>query len=1277
MDDPETLVVRVVPDGGGAAEDTLRAPPSAAPDGRGVLDDASASRSRRQTSRRRSLRAGSNSLGATPSHRDRASSFVLEADDAGDADGSGGDRARGSWARGRLAVVRALDTAATRVFLFLVLLLALFLTDVVAFVSAPDVVNPAVAWTMFACLVVFAMEFALNCVCRDGYVNSFFFWMDLLGTFSIVADVSWLSDGWLPDGAEIGTTLRVSRAAKIGARVSRDWAAATRLAKTLPTLRLIRAVRGVRLSESTLEESARRARRDGAKGVDRSTSKIAASLNESMSKNIAVVVLLTILAAPMLLWNDSDTIPAAYHQSLRAVSDSAAVVPLDGGGGDGSPSFAEGVSDAVAEGFYDFFAASERKPVALRFGGRAWDWTSEFPRSRRGADRLELASPSCGDAVFHDTGDGVPSEVSSSCVWLELDISPVNRWTAFLNIGMVVFVIVELVLVSALLARVTNRLVVDPLERMFGKIKTNMRTIVGAFGANADSSRDDDDENGGGMGAMEAAIEKMARLVKHVAGSGAQGARAFDEYVNDANVDEKTRAWLVDNYGGENKTPKKLTPLKPSASLGASLRRPSSAASPAPTNKSSPAHSRRGSESVVKLDGPGKDPGSPAEPRGTRPALAPSSLLRAFDASAGKDAPGSTAKPRDERRRSLLSSRNSSRGGSGASVASDRYSADKKPPGGGRESSEGFESKTRERIRDGSRGSSRSVARSPSFDVERGVGREAADADEIASSDASSSPSSYASEEEDEDSGVPLRAGPELRSLQAKARSRFRAKGAQRAVRAARDAGIALPHPLDLSLIDTWDFDALALTSEESRAYVLCMFGALGLLRTSDDAEDAEGERGERSGGAPFEAFTFSDPPPASLDAEAASSDGFCSPARLWRFLARVEGGYNKNPYHNFQHAVDVTHTVYRYVVLTEPRTHVTQVEKFALMIAALAHDLDHPGVSNAFLVNTKDELATVYNDSSVLENAHVARLYTIVNTRQVTKGSASARDDGALSSVDEANVFSGLDEDLYREVRKIIIAAVLHTDMSHHFKMVSQMEVFCELHSASIAANTRRVERGLLVECVYDTPEDRLFVLRVILHAADVGNPVKPLKTYAKWADRVLREFFAQGEKEKSLGIPVSPMMDRGATNVAMSQINFIEFVVAPLYASFVRLFPETAELVGNLVGNRMHYQAVLESELRDPSSPPPPEDEVEEDDASASPSRGVRAGVGKSAKERREEMAATRARFAALVEKHEFATGPARGFLEHAPAFRVLFTDRDRSRALTTALTRSFFER
>ena len=300
-----------------------------------------------------------------------------------------------------------------------------------------------------------------------------------------------------------------------------------------------------------------------------------------------------------------------------------------------------------------------------------------------------------------------------------------------------------------------------------------------------------------------------------------------------------------------------------------------------------------------------------------------------------------------------------------------------------------------------------------------------------------------------------------------------------------------------------------------------------------------------------------------------------------------------------------MTHTVYRYIVLTEPRTHVTPVEKFSLMIAALSHDLDHPGVNNAFLVNTKDALATVYNDSSVLENSHIARLYNLIDTRQTRQARAQARrrdrerlkranghhehddddDDDASGAEeehpDEANVFELLDDELYREVRKMIIACVLHTDMSHHFKMVSQMEVFYEVHSEGIRANTRRVNRGITVECIYVEPEDRLFVLQVMLHAADISNPVKPLATYGKWAENVLREFFAQGDQERALGMDVSPMMDAAATNAAMSQINFIEFVVAPLYASFVRLFPETSRLVAHLVANRMHYQAVLEREL------------------------------------------------------------------------------------------------
>lgn len=40
-----------------------------------------------------------------------------------------------------------------------------------------------------------------------------------------------------------------------------------------------------------------------------------------------------------------------------------------------------------------------------------------------------------------------------------------------------------------------------------------------------------------------------------------------------------------------------------------------------------------------------------------------------------------------------------------------------------------------------------------------------------------------------------------------------------------------------------------------------------------------------------------------------------------------------------------------------------------ALYTAAAMHDYDHPGRTNAFLVNTEDQRAILYNDRSVLES--------------------------------------------------------------------------------------------------------------------------------------------------------------------------------------------------------------------------------------------------------------------------------------------------------------------
>lgn len=49
------------------------------------------------------------------------------------------------------------------------------------------------------------------------------------------------------------------------------------------------------------------------------------------------------------------------------------------------------------------------------------------------------------------------------------------------------------------------------------------------------------------------------------------------------------------------------------------------------------------------------------------------------------------------------------------------------------------------------------------------------------------------------------------------------------------------------------------------------------------------------------------------------------------------------------------------------------------------------------------------------------------------------------------------------------------------------------------------------------------------------------------RWTTQLLEEFFRQGDKERELGLPFSPLCDRNNTLVAESQIGFIEFIVEP----------------------------------------------------------------------------------------------------------------------------------
>ena len=94
----------------------------------------------------------------------------------------------------------------------------------------------------------------------------------------------------------------------------------------------------------------------------------------------------------------------------------------------------------------------------------------------------------------------------------------------------------------------------------------------------------------------------------------------------------------------------------------------------------------------------------------------------------------------------------------------------------------------------------------------------------------------------------------------------------------------------------------------------------------------------------------------------------------LLEFVSSVRGHYRTNPYHNFRHAFDVTQTCYVYLKKgIMGRQLVSSLDVFALMVSALCHDIQHPGLTNSFQCSARTKLSLTYNDISVLENMHAS----------------------------------------------------------------------------------------------------------------------------------------------------------------------------------------------------------------------------------------------------------------------------------------------------------------
>ncbi|KAH8914455.1 HD-domain/PDEase-like protein [Atractiella rhizophila] len=314
-------------------------------------------------------------------------------------------------------------------------------------------------------------------------------------------------------------------------------------------------------------------------------------------------------------------------------------------------------------------------------------------------------------------------------------------------------------------------------------------------------------------------------------------------------------------------------------------------------------------------------------------------------------------------------------------------------------------------------------------------------------------------------------------------------------------------------------------------------------------------------------------------------------------FLASLAGAYHsRNGYHNFSHAVDVLQTVYwmlERMGLVPPLWNERKVWKrkssvkksvvakllgpaecFALLIAAVGHDVGHPGLSNAFMINGRAPLAQVYSEKSVLENFHTVTLLHMLKRFNL----------GYLLDASSSST----------TFKKTLMSSVLATDMAKHFGFVERLG--------------QVEERGGW----RDAEEDRLLLCSTLMKCADISNPTRPHEISKLWSTALFKEWAVQSEFESEYSLPLTlPRLERESGEVigpngiegemdgksrlqqAKGQLGFINLFCKPLFENMGKVIEEFEELVERLQEGIVAWESIASggktASLKSHSTPRP----------------------------------------------------------------------------------------
>lgn len=313
-----------------------------------------------------------------------------------------------------------------------------------------------------------------------------------------------------------------------------------------------------------------------------------------------------------------------------------------------------------------------------------------------------------------------------------------------------------------------------------------------------------------------------------------------------------------------------------------------------------------------------------------------------------------------------------------------------------------------------------------------------------------------------------------------------------------------------------------------------------------------------------------------------------CPEVVLCNWIYLIESWYRPHvPYHNATHGGDVMQGC-AYLLRRRPfDTSLSKFNQVAVILSALVHDLDHPGRTNPFLVNSRHPLALLYNDVSPCENHHISlalRLTTGLLSYQLDLRTTTSKQQ--VDKADDANIFMNLSNSEFKAMRSMMIDLVLATDISKHMEHLNHFRHLMGITKESARAWAEIDPYEKVVENLLNRSEDLVqlsidatkSVMRIILKVSDISNPIRPGKIAQIWASRIADEYMQQTEDEDCRGIP-NQLRDfkRGQLNLPHTQIGFIDYLVRDLVESLHR-FAHVPHFLDNLYQNRANWLMMAE---------------------------------------------------------------------------------------------------